>query len=83
MKGAALEKVIEFHFFETTRRAQAFLIARGDVARRGFTLRLGFRAFEDNDLAWHEWETWGPEPSSIVVLVKRNRFRIFIVAYRG
>ena len=54
MKGAALEKVIKLHFFKTTRCAQAFLVARGDVARRRFTLRLGFRTFEDNDLAWHE-----------------------------
>jgi hypothetical protein len=31
VKGAALEEVIEFHFFKTTGSAEALLIACGDV----------------------------------------------------
>jgi hypothetical protein len=31
VKGAALEEVIEFHFFKTTWRTEALLVARGDV----------------------------------------------------
>ncbi len=32
MKGTALEEVIEFHFLQTTGRAEALLVTCGDVA---------------------------------------------------
>ena len=53
MKGALLKKVIEFHFFETTRSTQALFVARGDVTGRRFALSLGFGAFKNNNVAWH------------------------------
>ena len=53
VKSAALEEVIELHFFKTTRSAQTFLVARGDVAGRRNTFGFRFGAFEDDDIAWH------------------------------
>ena len=45
MKGAALEKVIEFHFFQTAWRAEAFLVTSGDVTRSRLALGFRFGAF--------------------------------------
>ena len=53
VKSAALEEVIEFHFLQTARSAQALFIARSDVTGRRLALSLGFGAFKNNDLAWH------------------------------
>lgn len=79
MKRAALEEVVELHLLKTARGTKAFLVARGDVTGGGHTLSLGFGAFEDDDIAWHDVETWEAETSSIVVFVKRNRLGIFIL----
>jgi hypothetical protein len=53
VKGAALQEVIEFHFLQTARSAQALLVARGDVTGRRNTFRFRFGAFKDDDIAWH------------------------------
>lgn len=56
MKGAAFQERIEFHFLETARCARTLLVTRGDIARGGFPLCLGFRAFKDDDVSWHDYE---------------------------
>ena len=45
MKGAALEEVIEFHFLQTARGAEALLVTRGDVTGSRFALGFRFGAF--------------------------------------
>lgn len=59
MKGAALEKGIEFHLLQSAGCAEALLIARGDVTGSRFALGFGLGAFKDDDLAWHGWKFGG------------------------
>lgn len=53
MEGAALEIGIELHLLETTRRAEAFLIARRNIDGGACAFFLGFGAFKNDDFSWH------------------------------
>jgi hypothetical protein len=54
VKGAALEEVVELHFLETARSAEALFVTRGDVTGSWDALGFRFGAFKDDNLAWHE-----------------------------
>ena len=53
MKCASTKERVIFHLFETTRCVQAFLVTGGCVAGSRLSFSLGFRAFEDDDIACH------------------------------
>lgn len=54
VKGPATQERVIFDLLQTTRRAQALLVARRCVAGGRLALLLGFSAFEYDDIAWHE-----------------------------
>ncbi len=54
MKGAALEEVVKLHFLKTAGSTDALLVSCGHVAGGRLTFSLGFRAFEDDDIAGHK-----------------------------
>lgn len=56
MQRTALEEGIELDLLETTRSPETLLVPGGHVDRSLFALRFGFRAFEDDDVAWHDVE---------------------------
>ena len=68
MQGAALEEVVELDLLKTAGRADALLVARGHVAGGRLAFRLRFRAFEDDDFAWHKM---GEQSGSFLAEVKR------------
>ncbi len=53
MKSVPSQERIVFFLFQPIRRARAFLIARGHVARRRFAQRFGFGAFQRDDFLSH------------------------------
>ncbi len=53
--GAALQERVEFDFFQPAGGAHAFFVAGGDVAGRRGALGAGLGAFEDDDIAWHDF----------------------------
>ena len=55
MLGAALQEGVEFNFFKPGGRAHTFFIAGGDVAGGRSALGAGLGAFEDDDIAWHDF----------------------------
>jgi hypothetical protein len=54
VEGAALEEWVVFYFLKASGGADAFLVTGGDVTGGGTAFCLGFRAFEDDDIAWHK-----------------------------
>jgi hypothetical protein len=53
MKSPPSQERIVFFLFQPIRRARAFLIAGGHVARRRFAQRFGFGAFQRDDFLSH------------------------------
>lgn len=56
MQGATVEEGIELDLLQTVGRADTFLVARGDVARRGLAFAAGYGAFNGDDISGHNFE---------------------------
>ena len=54
MQSATLQEWVVFNLFQTTRSADALLVAGGNVAGGRTAFGFGFRAFEDDDIARHK-----------------------------
>jgi len=68
MQGTLFHEVIELHFLKTTRGADALLVSCRHVAGRRCSGSLGFRAFEDDDVAGHKM---GGDDRLLATVVKR------------
>ena len=55
MHRAAAQERIVFHLLQTVWGVGALFVAGGNVTGDGFAFRTGFRAFEDNEVACHNW----------------------------
>jgi hypothetical protein len=63
---ATLQRRVVFLLFKSARCLQAFLIARGDVPRRGFPFGAGLCAFQNDGVSWH----WKGDYSLIFAVIK-------------
>ena len=55
MLGAALQKWIELDLLKPARRPDALLVAGGNIAGGRGAFGAGLGAFEDDDIAWHDF----------------------------
>ena len=54
MNRPAFQEGVVFHLFQASGSANAFLVAGGDIAGGRTAFSFGFRAFDNDDFAWHK-----------------------------